>query len=525
MTRGSSALLAAWLLVVVATLYPRLALLGGLPFTDEGFYGFEAQAIHDSIAAGMGLPDHGMLNLYPMLVSWVFSTGGSPLLLWRIVDMLVAVCVGWLLFRLASRESGDPLAGAVIAAVFSFAMNQQAFVQYGFRNSIFAAYIPLLLAALIGLDPASREKDSNWWLCGALVALGVLLRETLVYFAVLGFVAVLVAHGWRSAARYALGGVLAGGAVIALVALARGGVAELAQSYSQASDTYVIVADMRWQWLDLALSTAAIEGAVALPLALAGLAAVGFAQGDRAPYVKRWVFWLAVAIVPMVEPILKIGYAYHVAVSAIGLCGLAALAWRALSGRPRSIAVASASVLLAGSAILGWVQIQKLNVGLDDRVANVRALAAGDWPKQAIPQSNYLLLAEAMRKADPAARTLAVSGGALILFPLTGMAPSSYALHDLSDLALKLHHDGASLRRTIAQCPPDILMVTSRPQKLWGRDAIIEALSGMPEYVQVANVPIARDQDFRAYPGGRSVEHAPSGSIYRRAVKSSPCRA
>jgi len=156
--------------------------------------------------------------------------------------------------------------------------------------------------------------------------------------------------------------------------------------------------------------------------------------------------------------------------------------------------------------------------------ANARALAAGGWPKESIPQSNYLLLVEAIRKADPAARTLAVSGGALELFPLTGLVPSSYVLHDLSDLALKLHHDGTSLRRAIAGCPPDILMVTSRPQKLWGRDAIVEALSGLPEYVQITNVPVARYEDSTAYPGGRGVEHVPSGSLYRRSVKGAPCR-
>jgi hypothetical protein len=507
----------------MATLYPRLALLGGLPGTDEGIYASGAQAIHDSVAAGRGLPDHGWLYFYPMLLSWVFSIDGNHMLLLRFVDMLVAVYAGWLLFTIASRESGDLFAGAAIAAVFCFAMNQQAFVQYGFRNSMFAAYIPLLMAIRVGLWWGPR-KSATWWLCGALVAMAVLLRETFVYFAVLGFMAVFVAHGWRNALHYLVGGMFAAGVAIALLSLGRGGIVNIVQAYLHAGDAYSGVADMRWQRLRAAFATAAIEGAAALPFAVVGLAGVLVSVRQRVPDTKRWLFWLAVALVPLLEPVLKIGYAYHIAVSAIGLCGLASLVWRKYSRAAwRSTGLAVACVLVGSSVILSWLQLQKLNVGIWERLANVRAIGERDWPRQAIPQNNYLLLAAAIRDAERDGVTLAVSGNALGLFPLTGMLPSTHTLHDLSATARRVRHDGGALRGAIVFCPPDILMVTSRPQKVYGRDAILEAVTGMAEYSEVANLPVAQYKDLRAYPGGREVEHPPSGSIYRRSTRSLQC--
>jgi hypothetical protein len=520
-TRIAAALSAA--LVVIATLYPRMALLGGLPFTDEGFYGATAQFIHASIAAGAGLPDHGLLDVYPTLLSWIFSLDGNPLLLLRLADMLVAIVAGWLLLGIAQRECNDPIAGAVIAAAFCFAMNQQAFVQYGFRNSIFAAYVPLLLALRIGLYRSDGDHR-KWWLCGALAAFAVLLRETFVHFAALGFVAILAARGLGPALRYAAGGLLAGLATLVLFALARGGFAGLLEAYFQASDTYAAVADTRLQRLQVALATAAIEGAVALPFAVAGAAAV-IALREGARDTQRAWFWVCVALVPLLEPLLKIGYGYHVAVSAIGLCGLASIGWRRLSSQPHRIANTVAAVVLVVAVPLALVQVFKLNFGLAERMVNLQAIGTRAFPPQAIPQSHYLLLAETIKKAVPGARTLAVSGGALVLFPLTGLAPSSYRLYDLSDAALRIRHDTAALRRAINACPPDVLVVTSRPQKLWGREALLETLSGMPEYLEVPRVPVARYEDFKAYPGGREVENPPPGRIFRRNAEGVKCDA
>src|SRR6185503_19897375 len=157
------------------------------------------------------------------------------------------------------------------------------------------------------------------------------------------------------------------------------------EGYSHAREYYAAVADTRLQPLQVALATAAIEGAVALPFAVAG------------------------AVVLAIAPLLKTGYGYHVAVSAIGLCGLASLAWRRLSSQPRRITHAIAGVVLVVSVPLALVQVYKLNVGLAERIAILRAIGARDWPAQAIPQSNYLLLADTIRKAAPGARTLGVS--------------------------------------------------------------------------------------------------------------------
>ena len=55
------------------------------------------------------------------------------------------------------------------------------FVLYGFRNSIWAAYVPLFLALLIS-QKTNSQNQYLFFLIGGLVTLGVLLREPFLFF-------------------------------------------------------------------------------------------------------------------------------------------------------------------------------------------------------------------------------------------------------------------------------------------------------------------------------------------------------
>ncbi len=85
------------IIILLATVIQRLMVVGGLPTTDEGIYAYQAQLIHSSLTAGKGLPDAGTLNLYPMLLSWVFEITSNSLIIFRLMDLLVAITASWLL--------------------------------------------------------------------------------------------------------------------------------------------------------------------------------------------------------------------------------------------------------------------------------------------------------------------------------------------------------------------------------------------------------------------------------------------
>src|SRR5688572_28080922 len=95
-------------------------------------------------------------------------------------------------------------------------MTQPIFIQSGFKNRIFVAFLPLFAAIRLA-QGARADDDRRWLLSGALAAIAVLLRETVVPFLIIGAVAVLAAYGGRACMRFSGGAALAGVTVMLLV--------------------------------------------------------------------------------------------------------------------------------------------------------------------------------------------------------------------------------------------------------------------------------------------------------------------
>jgi hypothetical protein len=142
----------------------------------------------------------------------------------------------------------------------------------------------------------------------------------------------------------------------------------------------------------------------------------------------------------------------------------------------------------------------------------VSAIRERDWPRAAIERSNYLLLADAIRRSAPSpSATLSSSVSMVVLLPLTGLLPSAYGLEDLSETAVRADENASSLRAAIRECPPDLIMVAIRPGM---SPALAEAVAGMPEYAEVAKVAPAKDKDYGGF----------GGKVYRRGATSGACR-
>ncbi len=219
--------------VFCATLIPRMLLIGGPPATDEGIYAFNALLVHLNPAPGGWLPDFGTLNLYPAMLSWVFGTDLNPFLLLRFADAIIAALAGVMLYRVLAHESGTPVAGACIAIACLLTLNDPVFVQYGFKNSIAAACLPMLLAISLG-QQADQQRRAPWFWCGVLMAVAVMLREPFVILALAGTFAAWARGGLRNAAAYAVGGILASALILLAIIGLRGGLETLVQSYLHA---------------------------------------------------------------------------------------------------------------------------------------------------------------------------------------------------------------------------------------------------------------------------------------------------
>lgn len=454
------------LIVFSSVLLPRLMLLGGYPATDDGFYTYWAMTIFNSIKAGEGLPYHGMLLLYPTLLSWTFLLEINHFFALRFVDMLVTCISALLLYRLLVQESGSRIAGALLASAFMFTLNAYPFIQHGFRNSQFAAYIPLLIALSIAVhkrDHAPRD----WFLCGVLVALCVLLRENFVYFAIYGTLCLFAWKGWRPTFRFILGGIIAATIIMGVILALRGGMGGFIYTYSEMGfiNSGSFIANLARFSRNLETSIDVVFSA----LSLTGILFLSALWLKRKSITSsdfwRVAFWMGLTLIPLTEPFLKKGIPYHYSVCLIGLSGLAAFLYKTLRDisplRARIVGVLAAIPF----CILSFKEAQDLLPLFKERtIPNLMHWQTNNWSPEAISNSRYLAIAETIKQAMPAnGGHLSVSGGLYGLFALTEFSPPSYSLQNMTLAYAYLGKE--EFLHQMQDCPPDVIFLTGNSTK------------------------------------------------------------
>lgn len=468
----------------LSTFYPRIVYLGRFPGMDEGYYAWQAMHFHSFLAAGQGLPPDGTLALYPLLLSWLCWLPGSVFIWLKLADLAAAIVAGWLfcgLLRSLCRNDGLAL---ILAFVFLCAMNMEPVIDGGFKNSIFIAYVPLFAALRLALK---QVENPPWCGIGALAGLGVLLREPLAIFALVGFVAIWSGWNFKAALRYALAGILIAIGVFFLAGMARGDLPGPINAYLDAGGVYAVQAGQVAKNFFSNGQRALLHFSGPLIIALYGF----FAPWRiTRPNFRQALFWLALALLPILEPALKIGFLYHFAVCLPGLGGLSALLWKnfPLSGAGKKIGIA---VLFLGvlQALLTLPGPWRLGEAL-------HALRHMDEPWAGREDvSNTLLAARAIQTHLPHLAgngTFATSGFTYFLYGATGKLPPQFGAFDpadtyrLSDLARSFRALGQDPRRLAAalrQNPPDVLAVgfTAEDHEPDYHEGVIEAVkkSGM----------------------------------------------
>ncbi|MGO4267844.1 MULTISPECIES: hypothetical protein [unclassified Stenotrophomonas] len=492
-------LLIGLLVSAAGVLVPRLAGLSELPTTDEGYYAYFGMRIASAWAGGHGLPADGYLMLYPLMTAWVFELPENPFVLLRMIDLLVAMAAGLLFFVMLRRESRDTAFAAILSLTFLLAMNALGFVQNGFKNSIFLSYIPLFLAVVLSQTERSPSRR-RFVAIGSLVALGVLIREPFAAFAVLAVAATWIRHGGRNAMLVCVGGVLTALLVCIPLLVLRGDVNALIAAYRDAGTMFSAFEDQRFElFVNAATSWAK---ASALPLALSGAGVIAIiASSTRRGHRDIWgrgLFWIAVAGVPLIEPIMKIGFPYHFASSLPGLAGLCAFAWQ-VSIRPK-IALPAATLVAVAALVMTGPQWVKQLQDLPRAASNAYMTARHGWPTDAHGSSNYMIAADAIRQASPNGTTLSVSGFMFPLFPLSGKVPPSAQLSDLTLALIDMHMDRDRLLEALVACPPEVIMTTTRTE--WpGAKEIEEIVESTGMFMKVATIEVNPSISYGTFGG------------------------
>lgn len=474
-------------------------MIGAPPATDEGIYTFNALMIHLNPTPGYLLPELGTLSLYQALLAWVFSIEVNHLVLLRALDALVASIAGLMLYQVTSHESNSKLAGAVIAIIFLITLNDPVFIQYGFKNSIFAASLPLLAAIAIG-QRATMHDMTAWLLSGALVSLAVLLREPFVVLAMAGTVAVYMRVGWRAVRAYMLGGFLIGGLILLLMVLMRGGYHNLIQSYADLALTFQEIAYQRQALFQSSIAAFVKNALSALVLSIVSIYWVVLAGAKKPEVFYRLAFWLLFALAPLLEPLLKNGYPYHYASTLFGLAGLVSLGWRAYSEANRECSRIQSFILIL--AVLFLIpKFGKFNGIYTQYTAQLGSKCASiGWPQSMVGQSNYLLIAEHIQTHSQGYPTVAINGSMLGVIPLAKAKPSNPELAHLSYRYIHINKDKKSLRAEIEACPPEFIMLTNS-SPFHDTKVLNEIVRSIPEYRLSAYIPQSKARHYGSFDG------------------------
>ena len=136
--------------------------------------------------------------------------------------MCLAVIASIVLFKVIEKESSSILFSVVTVAALLLVMHDYSLIMYGFRNSIWAAYLPLFLALLIS-QHTNKGNKNLFYLIGVLATFGVLLREPFLPFYIVGGVAILFAYGWKFLAKYLIGSFVFGVTILFILIILRGG--------------------------------------------------------------------------------------------------------------------------------------------------------------------------------------------------------------------------------------------------------------------------------------------------------------
>ena len=456
--------LVAILVAVFTTGWMRVHLIPWGPEPDGAHYTFLSQYIYYLLSTGQSISELP-LSLYSTLTAWVYALDINQFMALSWIDLCMAVIASILFFSVIKKESTSLSFTFIVLTASLLIMNHQSVIFVGFNNSIWAAYVPFFSALLISQN---LKQDSNYgfYFIGALASFGVLLREPLLSFYIVGTVAIFFAFGWRPLLKYLIGSAILGFSTIILL---RGwDLFGLLDAYAYVGK---IISDYG-SWMPQNFSVDGLFmmkqfwfGLILFFSLTAYLLKIHLSGKDQIN-LGRCLFWLAIALVPIIEAWNKWAEPYHFAQCIPGLIGFSALGWKYLSLN-ESKKIRQYSIIAIYLVCLVGVQPQ-LNL-LYANFKDERTLANAynqlwtfPWRQnEVIRGSNYLISAETIRHISNEDSTLSTSGFGTALYPLSGLLPPIYKFHDLRSLYSSLDYDEDKLIAMIREHQPTIIMPTN----------------------------------------------------------------
>ena len=488
----SSAIL--FLFPFVLTLLVRAMLIGGPPFTDEGFFIFHA----NHAATGSFANPLAPLNLYAGTLG---RLGLTTLLQLRMVDAIVAaVCAG--AFFLLLRRFVYSWVAMVMSCTWVVVANNPIFIDAGFKNPIFTGWV-FYLGGLLAL---TSRRSAMHVLAGFLLPMAAFTREPLAVLWVVGLGAAVMLHGWRGVLRFFGGSMVAGVLLLVFVLWQHGSLGVFLSYYREFSSHH--------SQLEIQNSNMFFQGfrraaTVLLPLIVAAVVACAGLVVFRPRSWHGVVLAGLMLIVPIIAVLLRPApLPYSFAAVHLGMIFLIALAldriafglrvkvkrWRWRLAPQWGLAAGVCVFILVVAGV--WSPIRN---SYKYRLALTRVYAPvmlwGQRDDAIVDRSFYLSAAGAVRSHTQPDEAVLVSGYYLILYSLADRWPGN-TVFDLTFAERSKYFDNRpEWINQLRENPPAVVVETLRFDV--GLDQLFPDFSS--QYEMVEELPINADQHYGAF--------------------------
>ncbi len=502
--------LIAILVAIFTTGYLRIHWIPFLPEPDSGVYTFFSQYFYTTLANGEVIAPSYPIALYSLLTSWVYGLDINQYMALRWIDLCLAVIASTLFFKVIEKESGNLIFSIVTVSAVLIVMNNYSFILYGFRNSIWAAYVPLFLALYLS-QTINNKNHYLFYFIGAVAAFGVLLREPFLFFYITGAIAILFAYGWKILVKYLIGSAILGFITLFILIMLRG-----AGDLQIIIESYIgLVSEMQDLANELLISNFLKNSLIAIKaywfgITLSIISAIYILKlnlkDKKSVSTNRFFFWLALALVPIIEPIFKLGFDYHFINCIPGLAGISAMGWKYVSLNESKIVkkyVMGAIIILYVFGVYPNLS-RTLNINVYHKENPVSDAYNHLWKNnygeiETIRLSNYLIAADMIKKLSKKDSTLAVAGFAQVLYPLTGLFPTSIGMMDLRALYLSLNWNEDKLVGILQEQRPTLIFPTK--QVLPGIPNLTRAIQRTGLYERVAIISYSPNVYYKTIVG------------------------
>jgi len=476
-------LLLAITIAILTTGFLRLQLLSGLPQVDEGLYVFASQFIYHSLVNGEAFNSTTLL-LYQFMNSWVYGFSINQTIMLRVIDGLVAITASILLFKIILKESDSTLFTVILMVPLLIVLNDIEVIEYGFRNSTWASYL-ILFTALLVWQNSTKDDKYSFYLIGGLVSLGILLREPFLPFFLLIAIALYISYGWRVLFKYLIGSAIAGFSILGIVLMLSGSnLIELFDNYITYGSA---IGRQQWKFPFLIIElnwfifvTSLISMVYIFKLYL---------NDKKLVNMRRFYFWLVLAILPLVEYYSKLGLMYHFSNCLIGLAGLSAMGWKLVNINESKKIQASTILSISLLSLVVILMTLKEHVDRPDKIYSLSDLRS--WIKSpglfrspnTLERSQIAAVAAQVYNYSRPDSTLAIDGYWTHVYPLTGLLPpknnpaSNYHPWNLSFLrnfSGSYNYSGKDKEETIDKLfkvlidyRPTIILATSKDSEIF----------------------------------------------------------